>query len=113
MFRLGLEELVDVWSIFLTPSTIGLLKQVSQASEDAFHLPDELWAEIIYRFAIGAHKQVLHREHLLKSLTSLYLGRVASFVLQTREASEEEAEEMIEGLCREFEREKPLLVKAW
>lgn len=113
MFRLGLEELVDVWSIFLTPSTIGVLRQVSQAPEDAFHLPDELWAEIIYRFAIGAHKQVLHREHLLKSLTSLYLGRVASFVLQTREASEEEAEEMIEGLCREFEREKPLLVKAW
>jgi glycosyltransferase involved in cell wall biosynthesis len=113
MFRLGVEELTDVWNTFLPSSIIETLREVSRTTEDTFHLPDDVWVEIVYRFAVGVHKQVLHREHLLKSLTPLYLGRVASFVLQTRDAGEEEAEAVIEGLCDEFERKKPLLVKDW
>ncbi len=92
---------------------IRILEDVSRVSADLFHLSDEVWAEIVYRFALGAHGQVLHREHLLKSLTPLYLGRVASFVLETREADEEKTEEMIENLCKEFERKKSLLVEGW
>jgi glucosylglycerate synthase len=113
MFQLGVDELADVWATFLTPAIVGVLKEVSRAPEDAFHLPDEVWAEIVYRFALGAHKQVLHREHLLKSLTPLYLGRVASFVLRTRDAGEEEAEGMIESLCEEFEKRKSILLSNW
>jgi glucosylglycerate synthase len=113
MFRLGVGQLMDVWTGFLSPSITRVLEKTSRAPTDAFRLPDEVWSEIVYRFALAAHRQVLHREHLLKSLTPLYLGRVASFVLQTREAGEEEAEEMIEKLCEEFERGKPLLVKSW
>lgn len=113
MFRLGVEELTDVWGMFLTPSILHALKKARQAPANAFLLPDELWAEIVYRFALGAHARVLHREHLLKSLTPLYLGKIASFVTGTMAAGEEEAESLIEDLCGEFEKKKPLLVENW
>jgi hypothetical protein len=46
-------------------------------------------------------------------LTPLYLGRIASFVLETRECSAQEVEERIEALCNQFEIMKPLLVSQW
>jgi hypothetical protein len=80
---------------------------------DKFRIPDELWAEIIYSFAVASHKKVLNKEHLLKSLTPLYLGRVASFVLETRESDASEVEEKIDQLSMSFENKKDFLLAAW
>jgi glucosylglycerate synthase len=113
MFRLGVQELSDVWAIFLPSSVVGILKKAGRTQADNFRLSDDVWAEIVYRFAVGFHRQLFHREHLLKSLTPLYLGRVASFVIQTMTTGEEEAESLIEILCGEFERKKPLLIENW
>jgi hypothetical protein len=55
----------------------------------------------------------LHREHLLKSLTPLYLGRTASLVLETREGTSEDVERVIETLCETFESMKPYLTQRW
>ena len=50
---------------------------------------------------------------MLRSLTPLYLGRVASFVLETGPMVASEGEERIEALCTCFEEGKPRLVEAW
>ncbi len=113
MFRIGVEELMVVWEAFLPLPIVGALEEAGRMRAEAFRLPDEVWAEIVYRFALAAHGRTLHREHLLKSLTPLYLGRVASFVLQTRDVDEEGTEELIEDLCRVFEESKSLLTKDW
>ena len=113
MFRIGVEELMVVWEAFLPLPIVGALEEAGRMRAEAFHLPDEVWAEIVYRFALAAHSRSLHREHLLKSLTPLYLGRVASFVLQTRDADEGGTEELIENLCRVFEESKSVLIKDW
>jgi hypothetical protein len=49
----------------------------------------------------------------LKSLTPLYIGRTASFVMETWESNAAEVEEKIEQLCVSFEKEKDFLVKNW
>ena len=54
-----------------------------------------------------------HRDHLLRSLTPLYLGRTASFVLQTLDAGSEEVEGSIRNLADEFVREKDYLRERW
>jgi len=46
-------------------------------------------------------------------LTALYLGRTASFVLETQALTSMEAEDRIEALCQSFERYKPYLVQRW
>jgi hypothetical protein len=82
-------------------------------TKDNFSLPDDLWVQIIYNFALAYHRRVMSQEHLLKSLTPLYLGKVASFVIETWESSAEEVEQRLEELCIAFERAKPHLVEKW
>jgi hypothetical protein len=53
------------------------------------------------------------REHLLKALTPLYLGRTASFVLETQGLTSIEAEGRIEILCQTFEKQKSYLIQRW
>jgi hypothetical protein len=55
----------------------------------------------------------MDRGHLLRSLTPLYLARVASFVTETREMFAAEVEDRIEKLCSNFERCKPYLLGRW
>jgi len=51
---------------------------------ERFRFPDDLWARVVYDFALGHHWSVVYRDHLLRSLVPLYLGRTAAFVLATR-----------------------------
>lgn len=112
-FRLGVKELNDVWELFLPKEITAILQSAAAAQKDQFHIPDEVWAEIVYRFAIAAHHKVLNREHLLKSLTPLYIGRTASFVMDTRDSNSDEVEAKIEELCRQYEIKKTILKDNW
>jgi hypothetical protein len=82
-------------------------------SKEKFYIPDEIWVEILYSFAIASHKKMINRAHLLKSLTPLYIGRTASFVIEMRDSDASEVEEKIEKLSRIFEDKKPLLINNW
>jgi len=112
-FGLGARELMMVWKEILPEGIVDFLEKSSGASREGFSFPDEVWAEIIYRFAIAAHRNVMNREHLLKSLTPLYIGRTASFVLETWESDADAVEERIEGLCDSFEKKKTILKENW
>jgi len=112
-FTLGATELVPVWENILSRETISFLKQLADAPRDDFHMPDTVWVDIIYSFALAAHHNVLNKEHLLKSLTPLYIGRTASFVIEARESSGPEVEEKIENLCGVYEKLKPSLSDRW
>ena len=76
-------------------------------------MPDSIWVDIIYSFALAAHRKTINKEHLLKSLTPLYIGRTASFVIETWEASGPEVEEKINSLCEEYSRFKPSFAEHW
>jgi glycosyltransferase involved in cell wall biosynthesis len=112
-FRLGVTELMDIWKRFFPEEIVYSLQKTKHFQRKEFYIPDDLWAKIIYSFAIAAHRKLLSIEHLLKSLTPLYLGKVASFVIETWESSSSEVEEKIERLCISFENEKEYLIKNW
>lgn len=112
-FTLGATELIPVWDNILSREAIGFLKGLADAPRDDFHMPDAVWVDIIYSFALAAHHNILNKEHLLKSLTPLYIGRTASFVIEARESSGPEVEEKIENLCGVYEKLKPSLSDRW
>ncbi len=112
-FRLGIKDLMEIWSRILSPETARWLESIGGLSNEAFFFPQDLWVRIVYDFAIAYHKGSVHREHLLKSMIPLYLGRVASFVIENRENSAKEVEEKIESLCLAFEEMKPYLIEHW
>ena len=67
----------------------------------------------MYDFALGHHYGVVHRDHLLRSLVPLYLGRTAGYITATRRASAEATEQVLETVALAFERQKPYLVEHW
>jgi hypothetical protein len=111
-FVLGRTELMPLWSEVLSPEALSTVRDLKlSGSESGFS--DEIWTRIVYDFALAAHRRVMVQEHLLKSFTPLYLGRVASFVTEAQSLSHHEVEERIERLCQCFEREKTYLVERW
>jgi glucosylglycerate synthase len=112
-FREGVRSLKDLWSAVIGTGDLGELEQMSAMSGEEFRFPAALWTRILYDYALAYHKKKLPAEHLLKSLTPLYLGKTASFVLEVRDRSQREAEEEIEKLCGEFEAGKEHLVNNW
>jgi glucosylglycerate synthase len=112
-FQQGLRDLLPIWGIILAPETLEGILSLGLAEAEEFRFPAVLWVQTIYDFALAYHEKALHREHLLKSLTPLYLGRTASLVLETREGTPEDVERVTETLCETFERMKPYLTRRW
>ena len=112
-FRLGVRDLGSIWELILAPDTLGEVLSLEGEGPERFRFPDDLWARVVYDFALGHHYGVVHREHLLRSLVPLYLGRTAAYVTATRRASAEATEQTLEAIAVAFERQKPYLVEHW
>lgn len=112
-FQLGVKDLKDIWALFLPEDIIATLIKRQYDSNHPFSISDEIWARIIYSFAAAYHKKIIHKEHILKSLTPLYLGRTASFILDVWSSGADEVENKIEQLCNAFENEKNFLREIW
>jgi len=113
-FRRGCGELGEIWRLALRPETGAAVRALARVSDPRrFHVDDELWARIIYDFACAYRRRRLDRGHLLRSLTPLYLARVASFVLETEELLPDAIERKIEDLCLAYEAGIPYLAAHW
>ncbi len=112
-FRAGLKDLKEIWTAVLGSGDFSELVALSARPDEEFRFPPKLWACVVYDYALAYHKRKLPSEHLLGSLTPLYLGKTASFVMEVRDKSQSEAEAEIEKLCLEFEDGKGYLVNNW
>jgi hypothetical protein len=112
-FRLGTQNLQDVWGLFLPPSTLLELRRLSRLPESQFRLPDHLWVRIVYDFALGHRLRTISRDHLLRSITPLYLGWIASYSLEMQTAGLAEVDSRIERLSKAYEDNKSYLVSRW
>ncbi len=108
-FRAGLENLGEIWREILGE---GDFREVEKLGETGV-FPVELWARIVYDYAIAFHKRKLPREHLIKSLAPLYLGKTAIFIRTIEKMEMPEVEDEIEKLCAAFESSKDYLVASW
>jgi glycosyltransferase involved in cell wall biosynthesis len=112
-FELGLNELGNIWEEIIDSDVLAYLNRINPRPWEEFRLPIDVWVDIIYSFALAAHKNIINRTHLLKSLTPLYLGRVASFIIETLNSSATEVEQVIEDSCLVFEEKKKSFIKKW
>ena len=110
-FRQGARDLTSIWELILAPDTLA--EVLTLDGEGPLRFPDDLWARVVYDFALGHHYSVVHRDHLLRSLTPLYLGRTAAFVLATRTAGVAATQAQLDGVAAAFERQKGYLVEHW
>jgi hypothetical protein len=112
-FQQGVRELLPVYQSIISPLQLESLQAAAALPEGEFAISDELWVAVVYDFALGYRRRVIDREHLLRSLTPLYLGWVASFARQAENESPAQVELRIENLCLVFEQFKPYLLNQW
>jgi len=112
-FKRGCRDLLDIWAVVLSPATLVELRKIAKLPVDRFRLGDQLWVHVICDFILGHRQRVVSREHLLRALTPIYLGWVASYALEVQDSPPEAVEDRVEKLCASFETLKPYLLSRW
>ena len=113
VFRDGLENLHEIWINILGAGDLQEVERLGGLDDSEFRFPTQLWARIIYDYALAYHMKKMPKEHLIKSLTPLYVGKTASFVMEVGPLGPHEAETEIEKLCMDFENSKDYLLTRW
>ena len=112
-FTLGLRDLRPVWDRVLPPAALLALHRTAARPSDVFELPDELWARVVYDFAVAHMTRAVERGQLLRSLTPLYMGWLAGLARAAARLDDRAFEDRLEAVGAAFEREKRYLIGRW
>jgi hypothetical protein len=112
-FQLGNRELQEIWGLVLPPSTSFDLQKLAHLPVEQFRMSDELWVRIVYDFALAHRLRTISRDHLLRSMTPLYLGWVASYAHDLKVSGAASPEQRLERLSLAYEASKSYLVSRW
>lgn len=112
-FKAGFDEYQELWTKILTESIMNKVNEIGQLPSEQFEFPVQLWAKLLFDYAVAYRDQVVGETELLNSLIPLYFGKTLSFVRKTERMSVQQAEEFIENECMVFEETKPYLLERW
>jgi hypothetical protein len=112
-FQLGDRDLQEIWGLVLPPSTLIELRKLARLPAEQFHMPEDLWARIVYDFALAHRLRTISRDHLLKSMTPLYLAWIASYAQEVIKAGDLAVDETLERLSVAYESSKSYFVSRW
>ena len=112
-FQTGFQNYGELWEEVLPLPEYTEIKKHAEADPDAFYYPSNLWARVLFNFAVAYKNEEIDRSRLLESLIPFYHSRVLSFVNKTLDYGTRETEEYLENITGVFEREKYYLMKRW
>ncbi len=112
-FRGGVENLRNVWAAAFSVEDLHRLEGLAAGATTSFRIDDDLWVRLVSDCAVAFHRRVMDREHLVRSMLPLYMGRVASFVMEVADSNAVQVEERLERLCEAFETGKTYLKARW
>ena len=111
-FRGGVRDLAPLLEQILSPTTWREVEALAAGPSPLFYA-DDLWAATVCQAAAAHRRSLMHREHLVQALVPLYLGRVASFLLESPGRHEGATETRLAELGKRFEAERPELLRGW
>jgi hypothetical protein len=97
----------------LSSANYADLARTAMLPDEGFHFGEELWARIVYDFAVAYNFSGEDPELVVGYLTPIYYGRTASFVLEAKGMSDIMVEALIEGQALLYEENKEYLIKRW
>jgi hypothetical protein len=112
-FQEGYRQFSPVWHATFSEEVSRVLEEARLAPAERLSIPVEAWVKLLYELAAKFHRMPDHRMKMLSVMTPLYLGRIASFINQTREMTSFEAETVVEEQARVFEEHKDYLLAHW
>jgi len=112
-FDLGMKDLLPIWEQIMAEETLGQLYPLALLEPGEFEFLPALWARVASDFAVAHHERRLARDHLIRALTPLYLGRVAAFLREAWMSSPAALVSIFDQIGRAFEVEKEHLAARW
>lgn len=110
---LGWIEYRSVWQTVLTPDDLTLIEALASLSADQFHFPADLWARMIYDFAVVFNKGEVDPVQIVGSLLPLFQGRKAAFLHEVAGLAFVGREGTIGAQAVDFEEMLPYFKKRW
>ena len=109
--RAGCEHFGVLWSQVLSPETYAMLSHICpvRARAAEFSFPADLWARIVYDFAVSFKNWKRDKQKLVSMMTPLYYGRAAAFCQDVDDLDTKGAEAAVERQAEAFEDLKPYL----
>jgi len=114
-YTIGFQMFRHTYKKLLGPKLLRNFEALCVKNESHFRFPTEYWAKCVYSFAAAFKKEtnVKKRNNLLGALRILWMGKVASFILETIEFDATEAEEKLDEEADVFEELKPYLLEIY
>ena len=112
-YKEGFKHFKGLYRDIFCPDCFEVLKQCATKAKTKFIMPVSTWVYVLYETAATFHRWTENRTQLINLVTPLYLGRVASFINETKKMSSSEAEEVVEEQAQIFEDKKDYLIEAW
>ncbi|GMR04189.1 MAG: glycosyltransferase [Thermodesulfobacteriota bacterium] len=112
-FRIGYSQFSPIWKTILDKKDYHAIVELKKAGPHEIDIKTDLWARILYAFAAAFHSWPKNRVKLVNMMIPLYYAQVASFVNETRDMTNEQAEGLVEKYAERFEELKPYLLKKW
>ena len=110
-FKNNFDQYQAIYKSILEQEIQNKFEQLKQIETSDVDFPSEIWAKTVYSFIAEFHKTpTFYRERLIDALRVLWIGRVAVFLKETWDKSEEDAESKIIEEAKIFEKLKHYLI---
>lgn len=112
-FITGFDTFGDIWKKIIPKPELTEIQKTKKIPKEEFYYRSDLWARILFNYAIAYRNYLVPKEQLIESMIPFYHSRILSFVNKTAQKDTKECEEYLESITRVFEAEKSYLVKRW
>ncbi len=112
-FKTGFQQFSSLWKEIFCGDCFVEIQKASELSSRDFHLPTNIWVQLLYELAATFHAWTRNRFKIIELVTPLYYARVASFVRETWDLTSEAAERLVEEQALQFEEQKEYLLRIW
>lgn len=117
-FKEGFNSYQKIYKEILEEDNFKVLETLSKSNQKRFSFPSSVWIKIIYDYLAFYKKLRKNKKDkkinlILESLIPIYFGFVGSFVKKTKRDSLKVAENKIQKIAKEFEKQKPYLISRW
>ncbi len=111
-FTAGARRYARIWKTVLYPSNREMIKQLVDKNGGAYRFPADLWARIVYDFAVVYNKGEGDPDKVVAALLPIYYARAATLMKETG-SKPDAVEKAIMEQAETFIRHKPYLMERW
>ncbi|MGE5140461.1 MAG: glycosyltransferase family 2 protein [Rudaea sp.] len=111
-FTAGARRYSRIWKTVLYPSNRAEIKQLVERPAGAYHFPPDLWARVVFDFAVVYNKGEGDPDKVVAALLPLYYARAATLMKETG-SKPEAVERAVAAQAETFIANKPYLLERW